>query len=67
MYVSVRSLSIAADEVISASNILIPADNGVIASLGTCAYIYLNLDTVEYSVCPTAFVSFLTSKTSRIV
>ncbi|KAJ7830568.1 hypothetical protein B0H14DRAFT_2806922 [Mycena olivaceomarginata] len=51
-----NSLTIALDGI--SSNILIPADNGVIASLGTCAYIYLNLDTVEYSVCPIAFATW---------
>ncbi|KAJ7863992.1 hypothetical protein B0H14DRAFT_2737054 [Mycena olivaceomarginata] len=51
-----NSLTIALDGI--SSNILIPADNGGDASLGTCAYIYLNLDTVEYSVCPTAFATW---------
>ncbi|KAJ6574217.1 hypothetical protein B0H19DRAFT_1063201 [Mycena capillaripes] len=51
-----NSLTIALDGI--SSNILIPANNGVIASLGTCVYIYLNLDTVEYSVCPSAFATW---------
>ncbi|KAJ7021750.1 hypothetical protein C8F04DRAFT_1241159 [Mycena alexandri] len=35
--------------------LLIPPSTGVIATLATCTYIYINLDTVEYSVCGSAF------------
>ncbi|KAJ6630017.1 hypothetical protein B0H10DRAFT_1939264 [Mycena sp. CBHHK59/15] len=51
-----NSLTIALDGL--SSDILIPPSNGVIASLGTCAYIYFNLDTVEYSVCPSGFATW---------
>ncbi|KAJ6572435.1 hypothetical protein DFH09DRAFT_1152943 [Mycena vulgaris] len=51
-----NDLTIALDGI--SSDILISPGNGVIASLGTCAYIYLNLDTVEYSVCPSAFATW---------
>ncbi|KAJ7445633.1 hypothetical protein FB451DRAFT_1292679 [Mycena latifolia] len=44
-----NSLTIALDGI--SSPILIPPGNGEIATLGTCAYIYINLDTVEYSLC----------------
>ncbi|KAJ7018460.1 hypothetical protein C8F04DRAFT_1243250 [Mycena alexandri] len=37
--------------------LLIPPSTGVIATLATCTYIYINLDTVEYSVCGSAFVA----------
>ncbi|KAJ6566054.1 hypothetical protein B0H19DRAFT_1373815 [Mycena capillaripes] len=35
----------------SANPILIPPSTGVTIALATCTYVYVNLDTVEYSVC----------------
>ncbi|KAJ7744178.1 hypothetical protein B0H16DRAFT_1858184 [Mycena metata] len=35
--------------------ILIPPSTGVVATLATCTYVYINTDTVEYSVCGSAF------------
>ncbi|KAJ7342812.1 hypothetical protein DFH08DRAFT_1011207 [Mycena albidolilacea] len=35
--------------------LLVPPSTGVIATLATCTYIYINLDTVEYSACGSAF------------
>ncbi|KAJ7843935.1 hypothetical protein B0H13DRAFT_1909174 [Mycena leptocephala] len=37
--------------------LLIPPSTGVNATLATCTYIYINLDTVEYSVCGSTFVA----------
>ncbi|KAJ7271505.1 hypothetical protein C8J57DRAFT_1600972 [Mycena rebaudengoi] len=48
-----NDLTIALDGL--SSPLLIPPSTGVIATLGTCTYIYINLDTVEYSVCGSAF------------
>jgi hypothetical protein len=66
MYVvCVGSQSITADEVISAAPVLIPPSNAVIGTLGTCAYIFINADTVEYSLCPSSLVSL--SKSQRLM
>ncbi|KAJ7772368.1 hypothetical protein B0H16DRAFT_1513236 [Mycena metata] len=44
--------------------ILIPPSTGVNATLGTCTYIYVNLDTVEYSVCGSTFGTLSTETTT---
>ncbi|KAJ7932168.1 hypothetical protein B0H13DRAFT_2263393 [Mycena leptocephala] len=38
-----------------ADPVLIPARTGATATLGTCTYVYVNIDTVEYSLCGSAF------------
>jgi hypothetical protein len=42
----------------SADPLLIPARTGMTITLATCTYVYVNLDTVEYSVCGSDIVSF---------
>ncbi|KAJ7270487.1 hypothetical protein C8J57DRAFT_1321906 [Mycena rebaudengoi] len=51
-----NDLTIALDGI--STPILIPPGNGVIATLATCAYIFINLDTVEYSLCPIALATW---------
>ncbi|KAJ7209858.1 hypothetical protein C8J57DRAFT_1540201 [Mycena rebaudengoi] len=38
--------------------VLIPPSNAVIGTLGTCAYIFINADTVEYSLCPSSLATW---------
>ncbi|KAJ6462077.1 hypothetical protein C8R45DRAFT_528376 [Mycena sanguinolenta] len=38
-----------------ADPVLIPPGTGATATLGTCTYVYVNIDTVEYSLCGSAF------------